>query len=634
MNRASGATLCLVLSCLAARLAWGDAPPSGFSSAVASQAYSASMDALFLGESDGYLDSLDTAAGRVVSRYRVSPSPVVLIACHPEKNELCAVASDGISTHTVFFLKYGNGAFVELKRERLPEKPESICYSPKGGLLVIADRGARGLTVKETAEYSDIAGFPANCGPTSFAAVGSSEKSLLQYSPQGRLVYRSLPDGAVLQTSKTVADLLSPCLTADKKTILAIDHGDFVSIDSQTGKLNYSFAAKGLSAFAAPDATGKCLFCLENGSYQEADPSARAMPSGASSVPSPFLSIVRTAQGYSGLDGRGAVSLSVPEGGFVQLPQDPYFKARFAVPFVDGDEPGYLISSQDEALFVSEKELLASRLEGAPGAKPLKAPIRGVTALSSYGSSLYAAASAPKPALAFVNGLSGDAEGIPLPGASAVIRMSRSDFATLAIQANGTLSRLEAGSSKRLVSVNGILDAVAISSHRVAIGKARGGSLAAPLLFYSLDKGELSPLPLDAIAVLRIVSVAEDRFLVLAVENGADGVATSIRELTTAPASNRLIASFPGERIDARFGFLPPGAVFYSVGDTAAVYRSDGPAAPPEEYKLDDLPVFLCAGRESLCVLHEDGSFSVIGLEKGQAGRFAIGTGQAVFRLE
>jgi hypothetical protein len=636
MTRASVASLCLVLSCFASKPACGDAAPSGLSGRISSQSYSTSLGTLFVGEVDGYIDAYDPAAGRVVARSRLAPSPIVLIVCHPEKNELCAVASDGISGHAAFFLKYGNGSFVEIKRELLSEKPESICYSPKGGLIVIADRSSRGIILKETVEYATVEGFSADCGPTSFAAIGSSEKSLLQYAPQGRLVYRSLPDGAILQESKTLPNLVSSCLSGDKKSLYAMSRGDLVSVDSQSGRINYTLATKNLCAFSPPDAKGICLLALEDGKYRDIDLSTPKVPAVFSTSASPFVSIMRTENGgYTVLDRSGVVFLSRLEGGFAVLPLDPYYDVRLAVPFVDEAEPGYLFAGSVDAMFISEKDLLASAADGEPKARLLKTPLTGATALSAFGSSLYAASASPKPELRFVNGLSGEAIKISLDTASAVTRMSRSVFATLAIQANGTLSRLTAGSAKRLISVNGILDAAAISGNRIAIGKARGGSLAAPLLFYSISTGELSPVPIDAIAVLRVIPVAEERFLLLTVENGANGVVTAIRELRASPLSNKLIMSVPGERSDARLACRDDGTIFYSFGDQARAYRIDpSSATQAQEYELGDLPVFLCAGSTSLCVLHEDGSFSVIGLENGKTGRFAIGTGPRVYRLE
>jgi hypothetical protein len=635
MKVAAAAHICiLAISCILSGNAYCEALPSGFSGSVSAQAYSARLDVLFLGETNGYLCAYSASEGRIAARCRVTPYPIALIACHPENGEISLVASDGSSRHTAVFLNYKDGEFYEFKREELGEKPESLAYSPKGGLLAITALTARGIILKDTIDYSTIDGFTRDCGPASFTAIGSSEKSLLQYAPQGRIIYRSLPLGTILQETRTLPNLSRLSLSVDKKSVFAINQGDFVSIDSQSGKILFSIPMKTLSCYSMPDSSGASIFCLDNGKYQELEVGARKAPSTYLSAPSPFVSIFRREGLLSVLDRKGTIYLAARIGELQPLTADPFLPIQFALPFMNGDDPGYLFCGKGFMSFVSEKDLFSDDPESAISGKPVSASLTGITAVSSFGSSFYAATtSAGKSEIRSLSGLSGDSLRIPLDSSSQVTRMNSGGYGFLALQANGALSSINSGTAKRLISVNGIQDAAAISAGRIAIGKARGGSLAASLLFYSMATGEIAPAPLEAIAVLRIIPSVLDSFYALCIENGEKGVMTSIREIAYAPFSNELIMSAPGERVGLQLAGGEEGSVYYAFDDEAMLYRANK-AQEPEESPLGDLSVSLCVGQSSVCALHADGSFSVQDFADKKTSRFAMGTGSRIYRLE
>jgi hypothetical protein len=635
MKVASAAQICiLAISFILSGNAYCEAIPSGFSGSVSAQAYSDGLNVLFLGETNGYLCAYNAAEGRIAARCRVTPYPIALIACHPENGEISLVASDGSSRHTAVFLHYDDGEFFEYKREELGEKPESLAYSPKGGLLAITALTARGIILKDTIDYTTIDGFTRDCGPASFIAIGSSEKSLLQYAPQGRIIYRSLPQGTILQETRTLPNLAQLSLSDDKKSVFAVNQGDFVSIDSQSGKLLFSIPMKNLSCYSPPDSSGASIFCLDSGKYQELNIGARKAPSAYLSAASPFVSMLRREELLSALDRTGTISLASRIGELKPLLPDPFLPVQFAQPFMDGNIPGYLFCGKGFMSFVSENDLFSDDPQSAISRKPLNSSVTGISAVSSFGSSFYVAVtSAGKSEILSLSGLSGDSLRIPLDSSSQVTRMNSGGFGFLALQANGALSSINSGTAKRLISVNAVQDAAVISPGRIAIGKARGGSLAAPLLFYSMAKGEIAPAPLEAIAVLRIIPSLQDSFYALCIENGEKGVLTTIREIAYAPFSNELIMSVPGERIGLQLAYGEAGSVYYAFDDEPMLYRL-GKGQEREESPLDDLSVSLCVGQSSVCVLHADGSFSVREFADKKTSRFAMGTGSRIYRLE
>jgi hypothetical protein len=635
MKVASAAQVCVfAIACAFAGNAYCEAPPSGFSGSVSAQAYSNGLDVLFLGETNGYLCAYSATEGRIAARCRVTPYPIVLIACHPDNGEISLVASDGSSRHTAVFLHYDDGEFHEFKREELGEKPESLAYSPKGGLLAITALTARGIILKDTIDYSTIDGFTRDCGPASFIAIGSSEKSLLQYAPQGRIIYRSLPRGTIIQETRTLANLDRLSLSDDKKSLFAVNQGDFVSIDSQSGKLLFSIPKKTLSCYSMPDSSGVSVFGLDNGEYQELDISARKVPSAYYSAPGAFVSMLRHGSLLSALDRKGTVYISSRIGELTPLLSDPFLSVQFVQPFMDGDDQGFLFCGKGFLSFVSDKDLFSGDPGSAISAKPVGLSISGITAFTSFSASFYAATtSAAKSELLSLSGLSGDSLRIPLDSASQVNRINSGAYGVLVLQANGALSSINSGTAKRLISINGIQDAAVISPGRIAIGKARGGSLAAPLLFYSMAKGEIAPAPLEAIAVLRIIPTVQDSFYALCIENGEKGVMTSIREIAYAPFSNGLIMSVPGERFGLQLTASESGSVYYAFDDEPILYRFTK-GQEREESPLDDLAVSLCVGQSGVCALHADGSFSAIGFADKKTSRFAMGTGSRIYRLE
>lgn len=638
--------------------AQGLAVPTGFTATAAVQARSDILDAIFLGGIDGYLCALEASSGRCVARFRAGRDPIVLIACHPSKGELGIVESDGISRHRFQVFRYADASFEPILSESLAFRPEALCYSPKGGLLALAGRTARGIVLRETESYASLVAFTRDCGPATFVAIGGSEKSLLQYAPQGKLLYRSIPDGAVIQEAKAIANLLSPHLSADKKKLYGLSSGGLVALDALSGKTLYSLALGDIAAMSAPDPDGMALISLRDGRYRVMDIDARKAPSSFLSAPRPFVSVQAFSGGFSAIGDDGKVYVKRGDGGFAALQPEAFFAARFISGFDSGNGPGFLLHGEEDGYFIPLTNLTAGsdsllpktadhealtvmtsagkETEGIQGGLLKRFPKsgKGVDAFASHASSRYLAfASSSRPEVLVFSDFGTDPSIIALEGSSPVVRLSAGAHGAFAIQANGYLSRLDGGKAKRIASISGIQDAAALSPSRIAIGKVRGGGLASPLAFYSVDTGELSPSRLEAITVLRVFPIDRDRFFVICVEEREEGTFTAIREMDSSGAVLSLIDECPGEQFGTQVAYDDEGAYCYSFGADRGV-TAIGPGVAGETIELSDFPVKLAMGERQLCALHADGSFSVVDRETGARNKYAVSAEGALLRLE
>jgi len=208
-----------------------------------------------------------------------------------------------------------------------------------------------------------------------------------------------------------------------------------------------------------------------------------------------------------------------------------------------------------------------------------------------------------------------------------------SEYGGLAIQANGVLSQINATSVKRLASISGIQDAVAVSPSRIAIGKVRGGGLPSPLLYYSIPTGELSPSFLEAIAVIRLRLSPSGRLYAVCIEESEGKIVTSIREIRDDPSGGSIIASAPGEHFGTQLAFDSAGNVFFSFGDDRSIMRMKV-GGETVGIGLGDYPEKVAVGGVTVFVLHADGSFSAIDMATDNRSRFAIDAKGGLLTLE
>jgi hypothetical protein len=184
---------------------------------------------------------------------------------------------------------------------------------------------------------------------------------------------------------------------------------------------------------------------------------------------------------------------------------------------------------------------------------------------------------------------------------------------------------------KPIATLGGIQDAALVSQDRIAIGRNKGGSLMNPLLFYSLQTGEISPSGLKAISVFRILPLGSGRFAALSVEELDGKIMTVARVCDALPFSSRIIAMVPDEHFSADLAVDESGTLYMEMGNARGLLAWEE-GSEPRTIPLDSYPRSLASGRGGIFVEYCDGRVGLVDADSGKISEeFAYSPGMGWF---
>jgi hypothetical protein len=520
----------------------------------------------------------------------------------------------------------------EISNQSLDDEPEGIAYSPKGGYLALCARNAGGVLLKETKGYASLEGFPTDCGPSSFVTIGNSENSLLHYAPKGRLTYRSLPDGKVIAEAKTYENLSGISLAADKKSLYALSSGNLVRIDSMSGREISGPLQKGVTGFCLSKSDGSCLCSLANGRFAvvKADGGVEL----SAEAFDRFVSVQDSGSSISCLSAKGTLSVAGKATvlSFSAVSAEPFRKISQVTENIFPDQRGFLITA-DSGLYALEEESFWT-IDGHPSPRIVSDGLEEPRFMAFFGEDrlFVSTGKAKLSALMSLDGEGRPSQSFKLP--DTLKRLNGGPFGSVFILENETYGTIKASKGpKPIASLNGIQDAALVSEDRIAIGRNKGGSLMNPLLFYSLQTGEISPSGLNAISVFRILPLGAGRFAALSIEE-LDGITMTVARLCSAqPFSSRILAKVPGEQFSADLARNGSGTLCIEMGDARSLLAwNEG--SEPRSITLDAYPHALASGSRGIFVEYADGSFGVADVESAElSDRIAINGARQWFRI-
>jgi hypothetical protein len=606
--------------------------PSGFSGTALSQAHSEPLALLFIGEQGGFLSAYDLEKRAVIFRYQAALNPISRIACHPSLPEIALVASDGIGRHSLLILGIEGNTVREISNQSLNDEPEGMAYSPKGGYLALCSRNAAGVLLIETKGYASLEGFPTDCGPSSFVTIGNSENSLLHYAPKGRLTYRSLPDGKVIAEAKTYENLSGISLAADKKSFFALSSGNLVRIDAMSGREISGPIQKGVTGFCLSKSDGSCLCSLANGRF--AVVKANGGVELSAETFDRFVSIQDSGSSVSCLSAKGILSIAGKGTvlSFQAVMAEPFQNISQVTENIFPDQRGFLITA-DSGLFALGEDSFWNT-DGQPSPLVLLNGLEEPRFMAFFGEDrlFLSTGKAKLSALICLDGEARSSQSFKL--SDTLKRLNGGPYGSVFILENESYGTINASKGpKPIATLNGIQDAALVSEDRIAIGRNKGGSLMNPLLFYSLQTGEISPSGLNAISVFRILPLGSGRFAALSIEELDGNTMTVARQCASQPFSSRILAKVPGEHFSADLALDGSGTLCIEMGDARSLLAwTEG--SEPRSIPLDAYPRALASGLRGIFVEYADGSFGLVDVESAElSDRMAISGAKQWFRI-
>jgi len=209
---------------------------SGHQGAVTAMDYDDGHGLLFSGGEDGTVRIWGASDGSLRAVLAVSRHGMTRIAANPSRPLVAVMEATESFAVRLSVWDWSSGTAVYA--ETLEEEPLFLRWSSTGNVLLFGLPAWDSLRMLRVDGWSRIASALESDGIVGFAALSRGENTAMSYSPVGRISYRSIGDGSVLQEAKTVAYLSALRLTADLQYMIGATDRELVVIDALSGDLH------------------------------------------------------------------------------------------------------------------------------------------------------------------------------------------------------------------------------------------------------------------------------------------------------------------------------------------------------------------------------------------------------------
>lgn len=200
--------------------------------------------------------------------YQVSNLPIKYIAQSPNNKEIAICETDG----KIYKISVWDWTKLTKRYSKIVKAPvTSLAYSAKGSWLLIGTASVKGTIFLNTINGGVVDKIKDNIGQVSYAKTSDSEKSIVQYSPKGFLLYYNMATGENKAKINVESDLSNVYIWGTGKTcynmfLSGIKDNKLYIINALSGKNIACYAAYNSVVFY--DATGEqdCIYYTsENG---------------------------------------------------------------------------------------------------------------------------------------------------------------------------------------------------------------------------------------------------------------------------------------------------------------------------------------------------------------------------------
>ena len=177
-------------------------------------------------------NTAEQTAGRAIERYQLSALPVPLMKAHPARSEIAYVESDGLASHRLCVINYWTKT--PLFSLRFEDRIVFIDYTAGGSFLVVATGGRGAVHIIDSKTGQEAR--PQIAVQAAFVATSPSERTLVIYSPSGRISYWNLQSGRQTAEFQTAASLQEPIIFRNYNLLAGWVNNEFLVINATTGR--------------------------------------------------------------------------------------------------------------------------------------------------------------------------------------------------------------------------------------------------------------------------------------------------------------------------------------------------------------------------------------------------------------
>jgi WD40 repeat protein len=573
---------------------------------IACQAYDPQSASLILGGEDGFITRLDLLSFLPIMRFQSSSGKIRQVAVSPGNADIAAIESDALNvTRLVVWDRKGM-----TRKYAIPISDRSLflAYSPKGSYLILGIEGIEGLKIVEAESGLPLAAIRDSGGPVSWAAAGSTERSVLAYRPSGQFVFLNLLDGKTIASVQAPKGLDSLTMLPDKRSIACRENNDLIIMDSQTGEIKTRAGLEDVAAICSSD-NGVALSRADGSfSYIElASSSIEKITIGLSPIPIASLIQLKT-------DSVVGFSIIEKDGSIAFLDESLLFSRRYAVM---GIPPTSAARSIEGSMRIaSGKFVFDLPLSSLSAVNAVQVPLERLFFPEALPGSLSFLTIDRYRSLYWYERSDGTVECLlsnlnPSPKVksirfeSSIISAEPGTGGIFIVEKSGKLSLLDLdkGESLPIGFFGGLQTASGFSGDFLLLGKNRTGNFLNALSLVSLSTGETVPLQDPSYSVFRIeTDLSSGPAFFLSIEEEGGRRSTSIKALD-------IDLVMPGEKEQGT-------SILTNLGEEGLLLvKPDG-----REIRFErsvSLPLYVSSGGDTLSSVNYDGTITLYDMALG-----------------
>jgi WD40 repeat protein len=266
---------------------------TGHTKSVRTTLLSRDGERLYTGSDDGTVRIWDTDRESIVNKLQISHLPVVKIAVDPEGEKIALIETDRINTYhlSVWNLRSGK----ELFSHKLTEVPLFLSFSPRGSYLIYGLTEFDSLNFLDPDSGESFDPIKESLGIVSHIYMSDTEKTLITYSPTGKIRYWSMENGSEkISPRQTERDLLHPHVLPGAQYMTGIKNDALYLINMINGESRELLRYERIYGAAYQPASDELVLLVQTNSvtrfvFHRLDPdsSGRVLSETSQSVPGP-----------------------------------------------------------------------------------------------------------------------------------------------------------------------------------------------------------------------------------------------------------------------------------------------------------------------------------------------------------
>lgn len=520
---------------------------------------------LFTAGDDGSVRAWDLDSQKLVDVLQVSHHPVMKLIIHPQKTHMAIIQKNGINSYQ---LSVWNWAVKRRVYSRdLKELPLHITYSPEGTYLVYSETDWDSLTFLESETGKELDVFQDGFGIVSNFAISPSEKTLLAYSPSGKINYYDIETGRNKYTFTTAADLEKIEFTGNLRFMAAVDDDLFVLIDLTSGSILGALQLPEIKTLSVNFLTGDFLCVYPTGFNQEQ------------------ISVINFSRGYlterkirkidqetitgAGLyylntlyiaDDAGEIKLfeNVP-GGFMKTIQGNDLAPIDNLAFLNGE---MAFATREHLFFIDSDFFYGRRYNSLPSyfeVDIFNSDHIFPASIDITDTGNFFLWQRDPGSIRFIDRRSGGLESNGYTVDSELVQLTAMGGRIVTLATDGSCTVLDSTDLSEEYTYTGFgLQTVALAGNRLFLGKSRASGFNAAVLNVNINTGETVPVFTESMLMYKALSNASsNKVYALGIEEETGGRTATTLKSFEYPSfdTERTIARFTGEDLSAGIAF-------------------------------------------------------------------------------